>query len=327
MRGMSPLRHAVADFYAREQGLDIDPETEVLITSGATEAIAASIMSLINDGDEVIVFEPFYDAYLPLIRRAGGIVKIVALKPPHWTFEAEDLASVFSDKTRLVIVTTPNNPTTHCLAGAELDLLAEYCARYDALILSDEVWEAVVFDGPHLSVLHHPRLRDRAVKIGSAGKVFALTGWKVGFVVAEKSLIDQVSKAHQFLTFTTPPALQTAVAYGLGLPAQRLDAARSELRASRDLLLGGLADFGIVTLPSQGTYFINIDLMASGVEADATEIAMDLVKNHGVATIPMQVFCENKRFLPYLRLCFSKSEATLMKGARALTAGLGRLRN
>jgi aspartate/methionine/tyrosine aminotransferase len=322
MRGLPDARRAVAEFYARYQKLNLNPESEVLITSGATEALAACLMSLLNEGDEVIVFEPFYDAYLPLIMRAGGVPKIVPLNAPDWVFTAADLDAAFGPKTRLVLITTPNNPTTHCVAQAELDLLADYCARFDVLVLSDEVWEAVVFDGPHLSVLHHPKLRDRAVKIGSAGKIFALTGWKVGFVCANAALIDQIAKAHQFLTFSTPPHLQTAVAYGLGLEAQRFAAATDEWRERRDLLTSVLDEVGIVTLAAQGTYFINIDLRASGLSGDATDIALNLVQHHGVATIPLQAFCETGRDLPFLRLCFAKREATLRQGAKNLISAM-----
>ncbi len=319
MRGLPTLRQAVADFYARQQGLTLDPDTQILITSGATEAICASIFALVTPGDEVVVFEPMYDAYVPLIKRAGGVPRIVTLSPPHWRFSADDLAVVFNERTKLVLITTPNNPTTHCFDSEQLELLGDFCERYEAIVISDEVWEQVVFDRDHLSVLHIAKLARRSVKIGSAGKIFSLTGWKVGFVVAEKPLIDQVARAHQFITFATPPALQHAVAYGLGLPQTRFDEARAELQAQRDDLTRLLHRAGFVTLPTQGTYFLNIDLVASGIAGSGLDFAYDLVRNHGLATIPLQAFCETGRDLPVLRLCFAKAPESLTGGVEALT--------
>ena len=318
MRGLPVLRQAVADFYARQQGLKLDPDSQVLITSGATEAICATIFSIITPGDEVVVFEPMYDAYVPLIRRAGGTPRIVQLSPPHWQFTDDDLKAVFTSRTKLVLITTPNNPTTHCFTPEQLILLADFCERFDAYVLSDEVWEQVVFDRHHVSVLHIPGLARRSIKIGSAGKIFSLTGWKVGFVVAEKALIDQVARAHQFITFATPPALQHAVAFGLGLPQSRFDAALAELKDQRDYLSGLLKAGGFQLLPMEGTYFLNIDLRASGIGESGFDFAYDLVRNHGLATIPLQAFCESGRDLPVLRLCFAKSRDSLTKGANAL---------
>jgi len=318
MRGLPVLRQAVADFYQRRQGLEPDPDTQVLITSGATEAICATLFAMITPGDEVVVFEPMYDAYVPLIRRAGGIPRIIQLDPPHWRFTDDDLKAVFNDRTRLVLITTPNNPTTHCFTPEQLTLLGDYCERFGAYVMSDEVWEEVVFDSRHVSVLHIPGLARRSIKIGSAGKIFSLTGWKVGFVVAEKALIDIVSRAHQFITFSTPPALQHAVAYGLDLPQARFDAAREDLRGQRDYFSGLLTKGGFKLLPAEGTYFLNIDLRASGIDRSGLDFAYDLVRHHGLATIPLQAFCETGRDLPVLRLCFAKSRESLAKGAVAL---------
>jgi len=320
MRGLPVLRRAVADFYQRRQGLELDPDTQVLITSGATEAICATLLAMITPGDEVVVFEPMYDAYVPLIRRAGGIPRIIQLNPPHWRFTDDDLKAVFNDRTKLVLITTPNNPTTHCFTPEQLTWLGDYCERFEAYVMSDEVWEEVVFDRRHVSVLHIPSLARRSIKIGSAGKIFSLTGWKVGFVVAEKALIDSVSRAHQFITFSTPPALQHAVAFGLGLPQAHFDAARDDLREQRDYLSGLLTTGGFKLLPAEGTYFLNIDLRASGLDRSGLDFAYDLVRHHGLATIPLQAFCETGRDLPVLRLCFAKSRESLARGAAALIA-------
>ena len=320
MRGLLVLRQAVAQFYDRRQGVTLDADREVLITSGATEAICAALLALVSPGDEVVVFEPMYDAYIPLIERAGGIPRIVKLSPPDWTFSEDELAAVFSDKTRAVMITTPNNPTTHCLTPDELGLLARFCQRFDAVVISDEVWEEVVFGRSHVGVLHTPGLEDRAVKIGSAGKLFALTGWKVGFVCAASALIDQIARAHQFITFATPPALQHGVAFGLGLPDDRFRSALTEIARQRDLLMRLVTEAGFHVLPSDGTYFFNIDLRASGIHVSGLDFAQGLLKDHGLATIPLQAFCPTGRDLPLIRLCFAKRDATLQRGAAALAA-------
>lgn len=317
MRGLMALRDAVAGFYGRAQSLALTPDN-VLITSGATEAICAALLSLITPGDEVMVFEPMYDAYIPLIERAGGVPKIVQLKPPHWRFDDDDLRAAFSDRTKLVMITTPNNPTTHALTRDELECLGQFCAYYNAVVISDEVWENVVFEQPHLSVLHVDTLKDRALKIGSAGKLFALTGWKVGFVCGPQTLVNQVARAHQFITFTTPPNLQYGVAYGLDLPAERFDEAREELLIARDHMASRLGDAGFDVLPADGSYFLNIDLTPLNLKMDGLAFAHHALESGGVATIPLQAFCPTGRELPILRLCFAKSLATLDKGIDGL---------
>jgi aspartate/methionine/tyrosine aminotransferase len=316
MRGLPTLRQAVSDFYQRTQGIALDPDREVIVTSGATEAICAALLALITPGDEVVVFEPMYDAYVPLIARAGGVARIVNLSPPHWRFSDDDLKAAFSDRTRAVLLTTPNNPTTTCLSREQLDLLAVYCERFDACVIADEVWEQVVFGRKHLSVLHHNTLRHRSIKIGSAGKIFSLTGWKVGFVCAAPELADQIARAHQFITFATPPALQYGVAYGLNLPQTAFDAALAELAQQRACLSAALTAQGFAFLPGEGTYFLNIDLRASDIAASGLDVAQHLVQHCGLATIPLQAFCPTGRDLPVLRLCFAKSPETLTEGAR-----------
>ncbi|MGN6422242.1 MAG: aminotransferase class I/II-fold pyridoxal phosphate-dependent enzyme, partial [Asticcacaulis sp.] len=318
MRGLPVLRQAVSDFYACTQGIRLDPDREVVVTSGATEAICAALLALITPGDEVVVFEPMYDAYVPLIERAGGVPRIVQMSPPHWRFSDDDLKAAFNDRTRAVLLTTPNNPTTTCLDRAQLDLLAQYCERFDAYLIADEVWEQVVFGRKHLSVLHHDALRHRSIKIGSAGKIFSLTGWKVGFVCAAPDLADQIARAHQFITFATPPALQHGVAYGLNLPQAVFDAALTELAQQRACLSEALTAQGFAIQPGEGTYFLNIDLRASDIASSGLDVAQHLVQHCGLATIPLQAFCPTGRDLPVLRLCFAKSPETLTEGARRL---------
>lgn len=320
MRGQGRLLEAVAAFYNHHQGLSLDAGRDVLITSGATEALAAALLALITPGDEVIIFEPAYDAYRPLIERAGGVCVPVRLNPPDWQFDEAMLQAAFSPRTKAVMVTTPNNPTTRLLTAEEWALLAKFAAGQGAYVISDEVWEGTVFDGlTHTGVLNVAGLEGRGVKIGSAGKLFALTGWKVGFVCADETLITQIAKAHQFLTFATPPALQAGVAFGLGLPEARFVEARQALQASRDFLRAGLEAEGFRTLPAEGSYFLNVDLAASGIEAGAADFAFRAVKEAGVATIPLEAFCSEKGPpLPVVRLCFAKSDETLSRGLEVL---------
>lgn len=322
MKGQAALLEAVAGFYSRTQGLSLDPAKNVLITSGATEALAASVFSLISPGDEVIVFEPHYDAYAPLIERAGGVVVRVRLSPPDWRFTEAQLTEAFSPRTRMVMVTTPSNPTTRLMSPEDWALLGRFCIAHRAYVVSDEVWEQVVFDGAaHHGVLNVPGLETLGVKIGSAGKLFALTGWKVGFVCAHERLISQMAKAHQFLTFATPPMLQSAVAFGLGLPNSRFAEEVAALQRSRDRLRAGLEAAGFRTLPSEGTYFLNIDLPGSGIALDGQSFALRAVKEAGVANIPLDAFCApGGEGLPVVRLCFAKSDATLDRGIERLSA-------
>lgn len=312
MMGVPELRHAVAEHYRLWQGLDLDPDSEVMVTSGATEAIAGALLALIEPGDEVVLFQPLYDAYLPLVQRAGGVPRLVRLVPPHWQITEAALDAAFTPRTRLVLFNNPHNPTGRVFSRPELDLLATYTQRAGAVLVSDEVWEHVVFDGHEpTSVLALPGLRERAVKIGSAGKIFGMTGWKVGFVCAAPGLMKALSKAHQFLTFTTPPALQHAVAYGLGKPQDWFLGTRASLQRSRDRLARGLAEAGFPVLPSSGTYFLNVDLAPLKLDVSDEEFCRRLVTEHGVAAIPVSAFYAQDAVRSVVRFCFAKTDATL----------------
>lgn len=319
MAGLPDLRAAVAAHYGRTQGLDFDWASEVTITSGATEALAAAFFGLIQPGDEVVVFQPLYDAYLPLIRRAGGVPRLIKLSPPHWRFDRAMLEAAFGPRTRFVVLNNPINPAGAVLPREDLALLAEFCVAHDAVAICDEVWEQVVFDGArHLPLIGFPGMRQRTVKIGSAGKMFGLTGWKVGFLCAGAELTRALSRTHQFLTFTTPPNLQAAVAWGLENSGDWFETMPSNLQRSRDRLAAGLAREGFVTLPAQGTYFLNIDLAASGVSEPDRAFALRAVRHAGVASIPVSALYEEGHVTTILRLCLAKADETLDEGVRRL---------
>jgi len=327
MRGLPELREAVAAHYNVHQGLALEPE-QVIVTSGATEAIAASLFALISPGDEVVLFQPLYDAYLPLLLRAGGVPRFVSLAPPDWRITADALAAAFSHRTRLVMFNNPHNPTARVFDREELGLLAEACVRHDAVAISDEVWEHVLFDGrAHIPLAALPGMAARTVKIGSAGKIFSLTGWKVGWIAAPPDLAASVTKAHQFIAFVTPPNLQSAVAWGLGKDESYYTAMRAAFAASRDALAAALAAEGFAVLPAEGTYFLNVDLAASGIDAPDAAFCERAVREAGVAAIPVSAFYAEHPATNVIRLCFAKQQATLDAGvaglarARALFAG------
>ncbi len=310
MMGLPVLRAAIADHYRHHQALDLDPTTEVMVTSGATEALAAAILGLVRPGDEVVLFEPTYDAYLPLVRQAGGIPRFVTLEPPAFQITQGALEAVFNERTRLVVLNNPLNPSATVFADADLALLARFCERFDTVAICDEVWEHVVFDNVRMRpLICFPGMRERTVKIGSAGKIFSLTGWKVGFVMAAPPLLRVLAKTHQFLTFTTPPNLQEAVAYGLGKDDSYFVDMRRAFARSRDRLAAGLRELGFTVLPGSATYFLNVDL---GPNAGGdVAFCESLVREHGVAAIPISAFYEHGRVRHLVRFCFAKSDATL----------------
>jgi aspartate/methionine/tyrosine aminotransferase len=319
MRGLPELRQAVAEHYRAHQGLALDWKTEVTITSGATEALAAAILCAINPGDEVVLFEPMYDSYLPIVRRGGGAARFVRLDPPHWRIDEARLAAAVTEKTRAFVICTPGNPSSNTFSAEDLALVARYAETTNAIVISDEVWEHVIFDGrAHASMLH--ALRERTIKIGSAGKMFSMTGWKVGFACAAPPLTELFARAHQFLTFTTPPNLQKAVAFGLGKSAEHFAQVRAGFERGRNRLAQGLKDAGYAVLPAAGAYFLSVDLRASGIEVSDQDFALRAVKEAGVAAIPYSAFYATPDPPPLVRLCFAKSDATLDRGIERLAA-------
>ena len=311
MRGLPELRSAIAAYYAQEQSLSVDP-AGIVVTSGATEALAASLLALVRPGDEVVLIQPLYDAYLPLVQWAGGTAKLVSLQPPHWTLPLDKLAAAIGPNTRGIVLNTPNNPAGTMLTRAELEAVGAMAAAHDIWVISDEVWEGMVLDGtPHLSALAIPALAERTVKIGSAGKIFSLTGWKIGWAVATPTLAAAVAGKHQFLTFTTATPLQWAVAEALALPPAWHSAHRERYAQAKARLVSGLCAAGYAVLPASGTWFITLDLAASGLPGDDAQVAERLIRAAGVAAIPVSAFYAEAPQTGYLRLCFAKQDAVL----------------
>jgi N-succinyldiaminopimelate aminotransferase len=311
MMGLPELRRAVAANGKRFFGVDVD-WSEVMVTSGGTESLAACLLGLIEPGDEVIMLEPFYDSYLPMIRRGGGIPKIVRLMPPHWELPREELAAAFGPKTKVMILNTPMNPCSKVFRQDELEFIAELVQRHDIYVICDEVYDHLVYDGAkHISLITLPGMRDRCLRLGSAGKTFSLTGWKVGYVSATPALLQPVAKAHQYLTFTTPPNLQRAVAYGLGKDEAYFHGYRDSLQRRRNLLSAGLAKIGFKVLPSQGTIFVTTDVAGFGFKGDDVAFCKDMTINAGVTAIPVSAFYEGKGPDHFVRFAFCKKESLL----------------
>jgi aspartate/methionine/tyrosine aminotransferase len=322
MMGIPELRSAIAAHYKHWQGVDLDANTEVMVTSGATEALAGAILGIVEPGDEVVLFEPMYDAYLPLVRLAGGVPKFVTLQPPHFRLTEEALSQAFSPKTKAVVFNNPLNPTATVFSDEDLALLSRFCRKFDVIAISDEVWEHLVFDGRrHRTVLGLEGMRERSVKIGSAGKIFSLTGWKVGFVCAAPPIMKVLAKSHQFLAFTTAPNLQAAVAYGLAKDDAYFDGMRTNFARSRDRFTAGLTTLGFQVIPSQGTYFLNIDIAPLG-ETDDVAFCRRLVMEHGVAAIPVSAFYAEGAVKNVVRFCFAKKDSTLNAGLERLAKAI-----
>ena len=321
MAGIPELRQAVAGHYARRQNLSFDWQSEIAVTSGATEALAASFLALLSPGDEAILFQPLYDSYAPMVRLAGAKPVLARLAPPAFRWDRAMIEALITPRTKLIALNNPLNPAGVVYSREDLALLAEICVERDLLAICDEVWEEVVF----APARHHPLIgfagmRERAVKIGSAGKMFGLTGWKVGFVCAAEPLLRVIVKVHQFLTFTTPPNLQAAVAKGLNDPGDWFETMTADLARSRGRLAAALTAERFAVLPGAGTYFLNIDLAASGVTEADRDFAFRAVQEHGVASIPVSAFYEEDPVTHILRLSFAKSDAVLDEGAARLAA-------
>ena len=321
-RGLPALRQAVADHYARHHGVETDPEG-ICVTSGATEALAAAILATVSTGDEVIVMTPAYDAYAPLIRRAGGVVREVALQPPGWRIERAALAAAVTAKTNAIIFNNPHNPTGRLFDAAELDAVASVAREYDLIVISDEVWEHLLMDGQaFVPIAKLDGMAERTLKCGSAGKIFSLTGWKIGWIAAAPELATLAARAHQFLTFASAPNLQAAVAFGMADGDSWLAPMRQKFARARDTMSAGLEAAGFAVLPSAATYFVIVDLAASGIKIDDEAFAKLAVERAGVAVVPVSAFADEDAPTHLVRLCFAKRDETIASGVAAMTKAM-----
>jgi N-succinyldiaminopimelate aminotransferase len=324
MPGMMALRRAVGAHARRFYDLAFDPEREVVVTSGGTEALTACIMGLAGPGDEAILIEPNYDSYPPIVEVVGARIRTVRLEAPHFRVTEQALAAAFSERTRLIMVNSPLNPIGRVFDREELELIARFCQRYDAYAVCDEVYEHLVFDGrAHIPLITLPAMRERTVRVGSAGKMFSLTGWKVGWVTGPEPLISVVTKAHQFLTFTTSPALQLGVAYGLEHEMDFPVANTRALQEKRDLIAGVLSRTGFDVLACEGTYFITASIRNMTNEPDRA-FCERLTREAGVTAIPLSAFFGKDAPTDLVRFAFCKKRAVLEDAGRRLAAHFAR---
>ncbi|MFE0875254.1 pyridoxal phosphate-dependent aminotransferase [Streptomyces smyrnaeus] len=323
--GIPELREAVAEHQLRFYGLRYDPDTEVLVTAGATEAIAASLLALVEPGDEVIALEPYYDSYAASVAMAGGTRVPVTLRPRDGAYhlDLDELRDAVTDRTRLILLNTPHNPTGTVLRHDELAAVAELCVERDLLAVTDEVYEHLVFDGAHHPLAGFPGMRERTVSISSSGKTFSLTGWKVGWVTGTPALVTAVRSAKQYLTYVSAGPFQYAVAEALALPDSYYTALREGLRTRRDLLAGGLREAGFKVFDPAGTYFITTDIRPLGAD-DGVAFCLALPERAGVVAVPTQVFYDHAaEGAPYVRFAFCKQESVLADAVRRLRGAAG----
>jgi aspartate/methionine/tyrosine aminotransferase len=320
LTGVPELRRAVAEANRRFYDLDVDPDREVVVTSGATEAITASLMAVLNPGDECVLIEPLYDTYLPVVRLLGAVPRLVRLSPPKWELPRAELAAAFGPRTKAILLNSPMNPSGKVFTAAELAFLADLIRRHDAYAICDEVYEHLTYDGwRHIPLMTLPGMRERCMRIGSAGKTFSLTGWKVGYVTCDASLQPNVAKAHQNLTFTTPPNLQRAVAVGLAKDDAYFTGVAADLQARRDQLSGGLARLGFAVLPAQGSYFVSADIRSIGFAGDDVAFCRQLTEEAKVTAIPVTAFYAGPDAPShYARFAFCKNEAVLAEALRRI---------
>ena len=317
--GVPELRRAVAAHDERFWGLRYDPDDEVLVTAGATEAIAAAMLALVEPGDEVIAFEPYYDSYAANIAMAGGVRVPVTLRAPDFRPDLDELATAVTPRTRLILLNTPHNPTGSVFTRDELAAIADLAVERDLLVVTDEVYEHLVFDGEHVPIAGFDGMKDRTVSVSSAGKTFSFTGWKIGWVKAAPELVAAVKTAKQFLTFVSGGPFQYAVAQALALPDEYYARLRDDLRAQRDLLTSGLREIGFEVYESQGTYFVTADIRGLG-EQDGVEFCRTLPERAGVVAIPAAVFYDHSELArSHVRFAFCKRPEVLTEALARLS--------
>ncbi|MGB8197591.1 MAG: pyridoxal phosphate-dependent aminotransferase [Acidimicrobiales bacterium] len=321
LSGIPELRASIAQHQRRYYGLAFDADTEVIVTAGATEAIAASLLSLCESGDEVVLFEPYYDSYAACTAMAGARRRVVQLRAPEWTFEPEALEAAITDRTRLILVNTPHNPTGKVFSREELQVIADACQRHDLIAITDEVYEHLVFESHHVALASLPGMAERTITVSSAAKTFSVTGWKVGWACARPQLIAALRTAKQFLTFVNAAPFQYAIAEGLNESDDYLVGATQLLREKRDLLAEGLDSVGFRVMPSHGTFFLTTDISPISND-DGYAFCRSLPERCGVVAIPSSVFYDDKDAgRPFVRWMFSKRREVLDEAV----ARLGRL--
>ena len=291
--GIKKLRDAISHHQMRFYGLEFDSETEVLVTAGATEAIAASLLAICEQGDEIITFEPYYDSYAASIALAGGVRRVITLNTPDYSFSIDDLEKLITAKTKAILLNSPHNPTGKVFTHNELSQIANLCIEHDLVAICDEVYEHLVFEGQHIPLIQYPGMRNRTIQISSAGKTFSFTGWKIGWVCAQPALLDTVRTAKQFLTYVNGAPFQHAIAEALNLPDHYFDNFLEDMKVKRDCLSQGLEKAGLATFTPQGTYYVTADIENLGYE-DGKQFCLDLPVQCGVVAVPNVVFYDNK---------------------------------
>jgi N-succinyldiaminopimelate aminotransferase len=322
-KGLAELRQAVSTHARHFYRLAFDPEDEVVITSGGTEALAACILACAVAGDEFVLVEPTYDSYRPIVEATGAVIKTVKLAPPDWRLTEEALRAAIGPKTRAVLINSPHNPAGRAFSREELETLARVVLETSAVVICDEVYEHLVFDGrPHIPLATLPGLRERCLRIGSAGKIFSLTGWKVGWVTGPRQLVSVATKAHQFITFTTPPALQLGVAHGLTSEMDFPLALTQRLQKNRDVLTAGLTRLGFDVQPCEGTYFLTAGIAKLTNEKDFG-FCERLIREAGVALIPLSAFFKSGTPDTFVRFAFCKQLSLIEQSLARLEKYLG----
>jgi aspartate/methionine/tyrosine aminotransferase len=317
--GTKELRDAIADAYARWYGMRVDAETEICVTCGSTEAMIASMLAVLDAGDEVVVFEPFYENYNPDAILAGVTPRHVPLRPPDWTFDERDLANAFGDRTRAIVINTPNNPTGKVFAREELEAIAALCERYDAVAITDEIYEHITYDGArHIPIATIPGMEERTITISALSKTYAVTGWRVGWAIAARPLMAGIRAVHDFLTVAAATPLQHAGIRALGLPESYYERTRAEYAERRACMLRALEETGFAAGPPQGAYYVMADVSHLGLGSDV-ETARHLVEREGVAVVPGSSFFSDPELGRHLvRFAFCKRLETLEAAAERL---------
>ncbi len=320
MFGLPVLNEAIARRFEKDSGLRVGPDAEITVTSGCTEALAATFLGLVNPGEEVILFEPYYDSYRACVAFAGAVPRFVTLRAPDFSFDESKLRGAFTEKTRAILINTPHNPTGKVFTRDELELIASLCRQHDVIAITDEVYEKITFEAEHIRMATLEGMRERTVTLSSLGKTFSLTGWKIGWAIAPLDLTKGIRGAHQFLTFATSTPFQHAAAAAFGAPESYYEELRAMYRSKRDLLADGLARIGFTVHMPRGSYFILADHSPFGF-ADDVIFCRHLVKEVGVAAIPPTSFYENKvHGRSLVRFAFCKTDETLREALSRMNA-------